>query len=264
MIAAGPARPPRRAMRRRLSLLVLAPILGVGGLGSRSAESGDPMLVDTYVFKGGEGVARVLVAAAVTGLVTPESNPNSLALGVVMDADPNCGAKHFVGVFQGQQTPENDSGSQKYCGFGKLSLVPVGPNALRSYATAWTATEGAHRVLLGLRDLGGATHEDARAEITTAIVALSLLDEQLGDLKSNGTITKDERQAIGSKLDAAIERLGLASAGLLALIAKPGLESRKATLAYFVVIRQLVLAEDRLVKVMQKMEQAGLVPGASG
>lgn len=248
-------------MRKLALASLMAAIAFVGSVGP--AGSGEPILTDTYIFKGGDAFGRVLEAATLTSLVEPASNPNSLANGSVEEPNAQCNARHYVGDFQSEPTPKNGNGVPKSCGWGKLSRVPAGLNVRRSYATAWTATETAHRVLLGLRDLGGTPHADAATQIAAAIVALELLQEQLKDLKQAGTISKDQKDAIEKKRQLAKQRLVLAEAGLLKLTIDPAIESRKGTLVYFVIIRQLVLAEDQLTKLLQKMEDAGLLPGAS-
>lgn len=246
----------------RIAARALA-VVAVLFVGTVPGESGPPLLTDTYVFKGGEGYPGVLVVETLSGLATPALNPNTLADGVVEPPDSKCNARHYVGSLHGADTPVNENGKQKDAGWGKLSLVPVGLNPLNSYATAWTSAETAHRVLIGLRDLGGATYADAGQEIAAAIVALELLSNQLKQLKTDGAITGDERQAIEKQLDAAKERLILAGAGLLKLGTTPAIESNPGTLGYFVIVRQLVLAKSALGKMLQKMENAGLLPSAN-
>jgi hypothetical protein len=224
-----------------------------------SAEKGS---VVTYIFKSGDLYGQVLDAAPLSGSVDPGSNPNSLAAGSVEEPNDVCPAKHYVGEFQGEPTPEKSNGAIKNCGWGKLSLVSVGLNAQRSYAEAWAATETAHRVQLGLRDLGGSPNTDAAAQLALAQVALELLANQLDDLKQSGAISKNERDSIEKRRQKAKERIALAIGGLATLTLKPAIESRKGSLVQLLILRSLVLAKEELTKMLQKMEDAGLLPGA--
>ena len=239
--------------------VVVLPFLA---LGTPPADSGSPVLTDTYIFKGGEAFSQVLVAETLTDLATPLLNPNTLADGSVDPPDANCGALHFTGLFQGADTPTNGDGTQKNCGWGKLSLIAPGPNVLQSYATAWTSTETAHRVLIGLRDLGGTSLSDAAQQIGLAVAALQLLDHQAKDLQDAGTITGDQRKSISNKIVLIKKRLAVAAAGIAKLTIDPAIDSTDGTLVYFVCGRALVLAESEMTKMLQKMEDAGLLPAA--
>jgi hypothetical protein len=244
-------------------VVIAALCLAIGAVADpKPAESEELGLSVTYVFKGGAVFGQVLEAQAGSEVVDPGDNPNSLAFGAVEEPNADCSARHYVGEFQGLPTPKNDAGVTKSCGWGKLSRVDPGPGPLRSYAEAWTSTETAHRVQLGLRDLGGSANTDAAAQLVIAALSLELLGGQLDALKQSGQISKEERQAIEKRRAKALERIAIAAGGLATLVAKPAIESRKASLVQLLVLRSLVLAKSELTKMLTKMESAGLLPGA--